>query len=313
MVVAAERASGWLLLLSLLVCGAGTATNLQARYAGTDLASPGERGRAISRVLFATTLGAVAGPNLVGPMGGVAVALDIPELAGPFLLAVAAYGLAAVTVFVLLRPDPLLVARSQPEAREVLSDVRPASAGRGDSLHLAVTVMVLTQMVMVAVMTMTPIHMRDHGHGLTPTGLVIAIHVAGMYLASPLTGRLVDRYGRRPLMAAAGVALLAAGLVAATAPPSSVALLALGLALLGLGWNFGLISSTAMVADIAVARPDGARLQGRVDLLVALAGAAGGLSSGAIVATTSYAALALAGGVLALALLPAALRRPRAA
>ena len=105
-VVAAERASGWLLLLSLLVCGAGTATNLQARYAGTDLASPGERGRAISRVLFATTLGAVAGPNLVGPMGGVAVALGIPELAGPFLLAVAAYGLAAVTVFVLLRPDP---------------------------------------------------------------------------------------------------------------------------------------------------------------------------------------------------------------
>ena len=167
--------------------------------------------------------------------------------------------------------------------------------------------MVLTQIVMVAVMTMTPVHMRDHGHGLGATGLVIAVHIALMYLPSPLTGRLADRYGSRPVLAASGVCLLAAGLLAASAPADSVALLALALALLGLGWNLGLIGGTTLVTN-AASLTHRARTQGRVDLTVALAGATGGLSSGLIVASTSYATLAAAGGILALAILPATLR-----
>src|SRR5919112_5777695 len=111
-VLAAAVGSVPLLLVSLLLYGSGTATNLQARYAGADLAAPERRGRAVSTVLVATTLGAVAGPNLVGPMGSVAAALGIPELAGPFLLATAAYALAGVVVSVQLRPDPLLTARA---------------------------------------------------------------------------------------------------------------------------------------------------------------------------------------------------------
>jgi MFS family permease len=156
---------------------------------------------------------------------------------------------------------------------------------------------------MVGIMTMTPIHMHDHGHGLSATGLVIAIHVARMYLPSPLTGWLLDRYGRMPLMVAAAIALPASGLVAALAPADSVALIAVALGLLGVGWNFGLVSGTAMVTD-ATRLENRAATQGSVDVGVALSGAGGGVMSGVVVASTSYTLLALIGGALALALIP---------
>ena len=178
-------------------------------------------------------------------------------------------------------------------------------------MRLGATAMVLSQLVMTAVMTMTPIHMRDHGHGLGATGLVIAIHIGSMYLPSPLTGVLVDRLGRRPVIAAGGAVLLAAGLVAAAAPPDSVGLLAVALGLLGLGWNLGLIGGTALVTD-GTALEARARTQGAVDLAVALAGAAGGISSGLVVETSSYAALALAAGLVALLLVPVLARARQA-
>ncbi|MFC7728241.1 MFS transporter [Actinomadura keratinilytica] len=164
--------------------------------------------------------------------------------------------------------------------------------------------MILTQFVMVAIMTMTPVHMDHHGHGTAASGLVIAVHVGAMYLPSPLTGWLVDRYGRIAVVAASGLTLLAAGILAAAAPGDSVALLALALALLGLGWNFGLVSGTAIITD-AVPLATRAKTQGMVDVSIAVAGATGGLASGVVVAAAGYTVLALAGGVLSLLLLPA--------
>jgi len=303
-----------LLFASLLLYGSGTATNLQARYAGADLAPASRRGRAISTVLVATTLGAVVGPNLVEPTGAAAEAAGIPELAGPFMLATIAYGLAAVAVLVLLRPDPLLAARAAakaaPATDEPVLDDPPVMATR--TVRLAASAMVLTQMVMVAVMTMTPVHMREHGHDVGDAGLVISIHIAAMFLPSPLTGALVDRVGRRPVLAAAGATLLAAGVLAAAAPPESMSLLIVALALLGLGWNFGLVGGTALVTD-AVPLLQRARVQGSVDLAVALSGAGGGMASGFVVAAAGYPALSLVGGALGLALLPALLVERRAA
>jgi MFS family permease len=305
-VLAATVDSVPLLFIGLLLYGSGTATNLQARYAGADLVEPGRRGRAVSAVLVATTAGAVIGPNLVEATGSVAEALGTRALAGPFMLASLAYGLAAVVVVFLLRPDPLLAARAwaarehaerADDAPAVIEDDSPRDA------RLAAVAMVLTQIVMVAVMTMTPIHMRDHGHGLGATGVVISIHIAAMFLPSPLTGILVDRLGRRPLLAAGAVTLLAAGVLAALAPADSVAVLAVALGLLGLGWNLGLVAGTALLTD-ATPLSRRAGTQGSVDLAVALAGATGGLSSGFIVAGTSYAVLSLGGGVIALAMLP---------
>lgn len=316
-VTAAAIDSVALLLPSLLVYGSGMSTNLQARYAGADLAAPDARGRAISYVLVATTLGAVAGPNLVETTGGWAEAIGAPRLAGPFMLSAAAFGLAALAVTALLRPDPLLASRRfaiSDDAGTVAGEEPPPSVLADHDLRAAAAVMVLTQMVMVAIMTMTPIHMRDHGHSLSETGMVISLHIAAMFLPSPLTGILVDRFGRRPMVIAAGVVLLSAGLLAAAAPPDSMVLLAIALALLGLGWNFGLLAGTAMVTD-AVPPAGRAIVQGRIDLLVALSGATGGLGSGFVVASSSYAVLSLIGSALALTLIPllAVGRRPATA
>ncbi|GES30131.1 MFS transporter [Streptomyces angustmyceticus] len=318
-VVAAALGSALLLFTSLVVYGAGTATNLMARYAGADLASPARRGRAVSTVLFATTLGAVIGPNLVTLTGQVAHSWGIPRLAGPFLLAVAAFGAAAVALACLLRPDPLRLAEKLAAARADTAAGRPADgaevlpADRADRRGVATgtLVMVLTQFVMIAVMTMTPVHMRAHGHGTQAAGLVIALHVGAMFLPSPLTGLLVDRIGRRWIAGASGPLLLAAGVVAATSP-DSVPALAAALVLLGLGWNFGLVSGTALVTD-ALPPAGRASAQGLVDVGIALAGAAGGMSSGLVVVLGGYPTLALAGGILALAVVPVVLwaaRRP---
>lgn len=306
-VVAAALGNVALLFSALFVYGAGTAANLQARYAGADLASEQHRGRAVSTVLMATTLGAVAGPNLATITGDLADALDIPRLAGPFLLAAAAYAAAALVLWVMLRPDPLLTARelaaSAPQDTGARHRVTGVSGG-GGRLVLGASVMVLTQLVMVGIMTMTPIHMQHHGHGVGAAGLVIAVHVAGMYLPSPISGLLADRFGRLPVATAAAVTLLAAGLLAALAPPHSVLLLALALGLLGLGWNFGLVSGTAIITD-TVPLATRAKTQGTVDVAIALSGAGGGLASGLVVAGSDYATLTIVGGVLALAIIPA--------
>lgn len=311
-VIAAAVADNPILLFAaLFVYGAGTATNLQARYAGADLATASHRGRAISTVLVATTVGGVVGPNLAAPTGALARALGIPYLAGPFLLAALAYTLAALVLLVWLRPDPLLLARevgaidTDPgsAADDIAEDLPTDGSARG--VAVGGLVMALTQLVMVAIMTMTPVHMLDHGHGTAAAGVVIAVHVAGMYLPSPLTGWLVDRYGRLPVTAASGITLLTAGILAATAPGDSVLTLAVALALLGLGWNLGLVAGTAIITD-TVPLATRAKTQGSVDVSIAIAGATGGMGSGLMVAATSYPALALAGGVLALAVVPAA-------
>lgn len=259
----------------------------------------------------------MAGPNLTEATQGLGYIVGAPALAGPFVLAAAAYGLAALVLWGFLRPDPLLHARTMdlPPAGAPTPEAAPASPrpvpGRfNPGIALGGAAMVLTQIVMLAIMTMTPIHMQAHGHGLGSTGLVIAVHVAFMYLPSPLTGVLVDRLGRKPVLVAAGVTLLAAGLVAATGPVASVAVLATALALLGLGWNFGLLAGTAMVTD-AAALATRARTQGAVDVGVVLAGASGGILSGVVVAAAGFPALAVGGGVLALAIVPFAARRTR--
>ncbi|NGP05337.1 MFS transporter [Rhodococcus sp. 14C212] len=325
-VAAAALDTAVLLFAALFVYGAGTATSLQARYAGADLAAPARRGRAVSTVLVATTLGAVVGPNLTTVMGDAAESWGIPRLSGPFVLSGVAYGLAAVVLWVLLRPDPLLLARSR-AAAEALSgtaaETLSGTAGEdptpaGDTpapdrqwtpaVTAGAVVMIVTQLVMVAVMTMTPIHMRDHGHDVGATGVVIAIHVAAMFLPSPIAGMLVDRVGPYRVAAAAGLVLLASGVSAALAPPHSVAALAFALGLLGFGWSLGLVSGTALVTD-AVPLESRAATQGTADLFVALAGAGGGLGSGLVVAAAGFPALALTGAAVSLAILPVLARR----
>lgn len=297
-----------LLFASLLIYGAGTATNLLARYAGTDLAKPKQRGTAVSIALVSTTFGAVAGPNLVGVMGKFATSVGVPALAGPFLLAAAAFILAGLVLLAFLRPDPFLVAKAIAEAQKTDQSDSPdknldviATTNRG--IIVGVMVMVITQIVMVAIMTMTPIHMLHHGHGLGEVGLVISIHIGAMFLPSLVTGILVDKFGRIAMSFASGAILLTACILAALIPADSMLLLITVLALLGLGWNFGLISGTALIVD-ATHPATRAKTQGSIEVLIALAGSSGGALSGMVVAHSSYATLSLAGGILSLLIIP---------
>ena len=307
-VIAAITNNIVLLFAALLVYGAGTATNLQARYAGTDLANSKQRATAVSIAMVSTTFGAVAGPNMVSIMGKLATSIGVPALAGPFILAAAAYILAGLVLAIFLRPDPLVVAQAiakdQKLNRAVVSDNHLADEtinNRG--IIMGATVMVLTQIVMVAIMTMTPVQMGYHGHGLSQVGMVIGIHIGAMYLPSLATGILVDKIGRTAMAVASGITLLLAGIVAAIAPGSSLLSFSTALALLGLGWNFGLISGTAIIVDATIPATR-AKTQGSVDVLIALSGAAGGALSGIVVANSSYTTLSFAGGILSLLLIP---------
>lgn len=332
-----------LLFASFVIYGSGTATNLQARYAGADLATDATRARSLSYVLLGTTAGAVAGPNLVGPTGVVADALGLAPLAGPFLLAAAAYGGAALVISLLLRPDPLLEARrmeiaaaeaaltsssssSTPSPSPSPSPAAEAAATAADSERHAVApvptriwtadvitgvvVMALTQFVMVGLMTMTPVHMRAHDHTVTVVGVVISLHVAAMFLPAPLSGLLVDKFGTRAVAVSAGLVLLAAGGLAALAPPQSTALVALALILLGLGWSLGLVAGTTVLTT-SVPTTVRASVQGQADVAVALSGAAGGLLSGLVFAWIDFRGLGFT--LAALSLVVVAAVRPRTA
>jgi MFS family permease len=222
-VVAAQVESFPLLCLAMAVFGSGNVASLLARYAGADLAPAHSRGRALSLVLFATTFGAVAGPNLVGPTRRVAESLGLPSLTGPFLLAAVAYVLAAAVLAVLLRPDPLLLARERADgdgraAAAAAVPVTRSAAGswaavtRGRAV-LGLAAIAVAQFVMVLMMSMTPVHMADHGHGLGFVGFVIGAHIAGMYAFSPLAGWLTDRIGRVATVVSGAGALAAAGLL----------------------------------------------------------------------------------------------------
>ncbi len=307
-IIAALVNSVLFLFASLLIYGAGTAANLQARYAGTDLATAKQRATAVSMAMVSTTFGAVAGPNLVDVMGQFANSIGVPTLAGPFILAAAAFILAGLVLLLFLRPDPLVVSTAIANVQEKERIVQEKPNAESSTINkrgivVGATIMVLTQFVMAAIMTMTPIHMGHHGHGLREVGLVIGFHVGAMYFPSLVTGLLVDKVGRTAMAVASGATLLASGLLAAFAPADSMALLICALVLLGLGWNFGLISGTALIVD-ATHPSVRAKTQGSVDVLLALSGASGGALSGIVVAHSSYAVLSLSGAILSLLLIP---------
>jgi MFS family permease len=285
-VAAASLGAFALLLAGMALFGAGTTASLLARYAAADCATPTTRGRALSTVLFATTFGAVAGPNLAEPADALGRGVGLPPLAGPFVLSAVAYVAAALAVLVLLRPDPLLTARAHGDPTAGRSSGPRGSVWslvlRGPAL-VGLSAMVGAQFVMVAMMTMTPVHMLGHGHDLGVIGFVISAHIAGMYLLAPVGGWLADRVGRPATLQLGAGALLAAGVLGALADPRAVPLLTVALFLLGLGWSLSLVAGSALLTD-AVPLDRRAQAQGNADLLVGLAGATGGLGSGLVLA-----------------------------
>jgi MFS family permease len=306
-VAAAALDSFALLLAASAVFGAGNAAVMLARYAAADLSTPGERGRAIGVVVFSTTFGAVAGPNLLEPSGRAAAALGLPELSGLYLVSVLALALAALLLFALLRPDPLRVAaaRARTRERDEGGPAPPEPLRRLLASPTAVAglaTMVVANFVMVAVMAMAPVHMHAHGHGLALVGLVISLHIAGMFAPSPVTGWLTDRIGPLPVAAAGTMLLIVAGALAAAAGHHA-ATFTLGLVLLGVGWNAGLIAGSTLLAS-AVPVAQRPRAEGAGDLGMGFTAATATAIAGPVVGLAGYATLAIAGACAAAALAP---------
>jgi MFS family permease len=309
-VLAAMRGSIPILFAGFFLLGGATAANFQGRYAAVDLAPAELRGRHLSLIVWATTLGAVVGPSFAAVAGATLDDYGIPTLAGPFVFSAALFLVAMLLLLAFLRPDPAVVARS------VLARAAPAPDARGIGMRealrvvwslpaarLGVTSMAVGHTVMVGVMAMTPVHIRSAGHEAAHTlrivGLVLSFHIAGMFAFSPVFGWLTDRLGRRPVIAMGIALLLGACAVAGLAGHQQV-LLTAALMLLGLGWSATVVAGSTLLSE-AVPPELRPSAQGLSDLVMGLAGAVAGALSGIIVEGWGYPTLTI---VAALATLP---------
>jgi len=288
-----------LLLVSSVLFGGATASNSQSRYAAADLALPAHRARDLSIVVWATTVGSVLGPNLVGPSAPLARALGLPTLTGPYVFSLIGLLLTLGVVSLRLRPDPLLEARRRRIAEGDDSGPAHGSVSRGlrvvagiPAARLGLATLALGHVVMVSVMVMTPLHMAHGDAGLELIGLVISIHILGMFAFSPLTGMAVDRFGGRAVAVVGSVILSTATLLASASPEGGSATLGLGLFLLGLGWSCTLVAGSTMLtaAVPAIERPGA---QGASDLVMGLVAGLGGALAGVIVDRAGFTVLAL--------------------
>ncbi|WP_018585042.1 MFS transporter [Salinispora arenicola] len=336
-VFAAATRSVPLLLLGSLLFGGGAAANLQARYAAVDLAEPVRRGRQLALIVWATTIGAVAAPNFAALADTVTDGWGLPPLAGPYAFSAAAFVLAAGVLLALLRPDPLLTARrleatdtavaSPPPTTEPPAGgltVAPTSvARRGAGMRaawqvvrdrpparLGVAAVAVGHAVMVAVMSMTPVRLGEsHGDAdvLRVVGIVLSLHIAGMYALAPLVGWLADRLGRRAVILGGVALLLAACAIAGTADHHTPQL-TVGLVLLGLGWSGTMVGGSTLLSESvpATVRPS---VQGFSDLTMGLAGASAAAISGFVMRAAGYPVLTLLAAIVAVPLVALALRR----
>ena len=285
------------MLIGTFLVGAASASGYQARFAAIDLAQEEHRSKQLSYVVWGSTVGAVAGPNLMGPSGVIATSLGLPKLVGPYILAVVTLGLGAIVIRLFLNPDPYLTARgirsANNETQVLLSARETLKIIRKNSKALfAIAAIAIGHVAMVSVMVMTPVHMAHVDVSLNVIGLVISIHILGMYAFSPIIGSLSDRYGRRKIIQIGVVILLLSCLISGSADAHDSLTLGIGLFLLGLGWSCTLIGgSTALSESVsAELRPSS---QGASDLLMNLMGAGGGALAGVIIGTLGYGWLCL--------------------
>ena len=298
----AETKTLWIFLLGLFVFGNGQASNLLSRYAAADLATSDERGRAMSRILFASTFGAVFGPLLIKPAEQAGMNwLGWGQYTGPWIFAGLFFLTSLINTTLRLRPDPLEVAgrlNRQAESgapTRLFSDAVKAIRMSGDA-QIAVIAMVISQMAMVAVMTMTPVHLRLHDHE-TVSAYIISLHIAGMYAFSPLVGRFADKRGRLTTIQVGALVLMGATVLSSLAGDSPV-LLFPALWMLGVGWSLGLIGGSSLLVD-SIDQQIRVRVQGAADLMMSFCGGLAGFSSGFIRKAVGFHVLSNVGTVLA--------------
>ena len=293
----------FLMLIGTFLVGAASAAGYQARFAAIDLATTETRAKQLSFVVWGSTIGAVTGPNLMEPAGNLAEFFDLPRLVGPYLISATTLALAAIVITIFLRPDPYLLAnknsgtsKQKGSTKKALTHIR-----QNPSALFAILSIAVGHVAMVSVMVMTPVHMAHVDVSLTIIGLVISVHVLGMYAFSPLVGSLSDRYGRVRIIQIGILTLLLSTIISGKAQADDAYTLGVGLFLLGLGWSCTLIAGSTLLSE-SVSAEFKASSQGASDLVMNLAGAGGGAIAGVIIGTLSYGWLCLAAALPVLAL-----------
>lgn len=279
-----------LMLMGTFLVGAASAAGYQARFAAVDLATNETRAKQLSFVVWGSTIGAVTGPNLMEPAGNLAENLGLPRLTGPYVVSAVTLSLAIIVIQFFLRPDPFLTAAQQSGIT-----TKPKGATGAALRHIrsnpqalfAILSIAVGHIAMVSIMVMTPVHMAHVDVTLTIIGLVISVHVLGMYAFSPLVGALSDRLGRVRVIQIGVFTLLGSSLISGFAAADDAITLGVGLFLLGLGWSCTLIAGSAFLTE-SVSPEMKTSSQGASDLVMNLSGAGGGALAGVIIGTLSY-------------------------
>jgi len=290
-----SRENIYLMLTGTFLVGAASAAGYQARFAAIDLATDEKRAKQLSFVVWGSTIGAVSGPNLMEPSGNLAEFFGLPRLTGPYLISAVTLALAVLVIQLFLRPDPYLTAAKDSGAANlprVKTKVALKHIRSNARASFAITAIAIGHIAMVAVMVMTPVHMAHVDVTLTIIGLVISVHVLGMYAFSPLVGALTDRLGRLRVIQIGVAILLSSALISGFARADDAITLGIGLFFLGLGWSCTLIAGSALLTE-SVSPEFKSASQGASDLVMNLSGASGGAIAGVVIATLSYGWLCL--------------------
>jgi MFS family permease len=283
-----------LLLIGMTLFGIANTSNLLARYAAADVTPAAQRGRAMGLIVWGSAVGAIIGPNLMGLAVQAGQPLGLSPAGSAFLISVAGYSLALAVVHVLLRPDPLAIAgQLHAEATRASVALRVRSLGEilaDPRVRIALVTLMTSQLVMIGTTSTSPVYLHDQGHRVSIIGLAVAMHLGGMYIASPLSGWLSDRFGRLPVIGAGSLVLMTALLLAGLAPGSDSGLVMLGLFLNGIGWNLAFVAGSALLTD-ALAPAERTSIQGLADLVMGLMGALGSAAGGMVLGAWGFLAL----------------------
>jgi MFS family permease len=299
-IVGVVQQSFGLFLAGMVLFGTANTSNLLARYAAADITPGAQRGRAMGLIVWGSAAGSIVGPMLMSPAIRVGAALGLSSVASAFLVSVAGYALAAMLVQALLRPDPLAIARRLEPAMERRTGERgraTAAILREPRVLVAYGTLMVSQLVMIGTTSTSPLYLHDHGHAVGTIGLAVSLHLGGMYVASPLSGWLCDRFGRLPMIGAGGVVLLVALSLAGLAPGRASGVVIAGLFLNGVGWNLAFVSASALLTD-ALSPHERASIQGLADLVMGLMGAVGSALGGVVLGAWGFGMLNALGAAL---------------
>jgi MFS family permease len=287
-------------LAGMALFGTAQTSNLLARYAAADVSPGAQRGRAMGLIVWGSTVGSIIGPMLMAPAIRIGTLFGVSSVASAFLISVAGYAVAAGLVQAFLRPDPLAIARGLEPSTPARSGERGRATGailREPRVIVAYGTLMVSQLVMIGTTSTSPLYLHDHGHAVGTIGLAVSMHLGGMYVASPLSGWLCDRFGRLPMIGAGGVVLLGALVLAGLAPGRASAVVIAGLFLNGVGWNLAFVSASALLTD-ALSPHERASIQGLADLVMGLMGAVGSALGGVVLGAWGFGMLNALGATL---------------